>query len=107
MNCIHLIQKDTDPKLLPKPEKEGSKIWTSGYWSLAAKTAEGLIGGMIYFHKAQVKPSFLGGEIVGYRVEESGEWKGRIVFRFREESSARGVKTGKEGWAMVMKLCGE
>lgn len=106
MNCIHLIQKETDPKLLPHPVK-GSEFWVSGYWTLSEKTAQGLIGGMIYFHKAQVKPSFLGGEIVEYRVEESGEWKGKIVFRFRQDASARGVKTGKEGWAMVMKICGE
>jgi len=64
---------------------------------------------MIYFHTAQVKPSFLGGQIAGCRVEKSGEWKGRIVFRFRQEPLARGVKTGKDGWAMEMKIvpCGE
>lgn len=59
MPSLHLIQNQTDPKLLPKPEQPGAAVWTSGYWSLSEATVRNLIGGRVYFHKAQAKPAFL------------------------------------------------
>lgn len=42
MPSLHLIQNQTDPKLLPRPQRPGSDVWIGGYWSLAeAKTGGG------------------------------------------------------------------
>ena len=45
MPSLHLIQNQTDPKLLPRPEQSGSDMWISVYWSLAEATVESLVGG--------------------------------------------------------------
>jgi hypothetical protein len=45
MPALHLIQNQTDPKLLPRPERPGTDMWISGYWSLADATVESLVGG--------------------------------------------------------------
>ena len=104
MKAVHFIQKD--PKLVPMAEnpKDPASLWTSGFWAVPEATAQKLIGGMIYFHKRQDTRSMRGGEIVGYEVVKDDEYAGRIVFRFREDSSARGKLTGREGWAMEKKI---
>ena len=106
-NAIHLIQRD--PKLVPKPvcPKDPDSLWASGYWAVTESTSRRLVGGMIYFHERQDGRSKRGGEIVGYELVGSGVWAGRIIFRFREDSSARGVLTGREGWAMEKKIVRE
>ena len=104
MNAVHFIQKD--PKLVPKAEspKDSASFWTSGFWAVPETTARKLIGAMIYFHKRQDSRSTRGGEVVGYEVVKDGEYAGRIIFRFREDRSAKGVLTSREGWAMEKKI---
>lgn len=104
MNAIHLIQKN--PKLVPMAEnpKDPASLWISGYWAVPESTARRLIGGMIYFHARQDGRSKRGGEIVGYEVVQSGEWIGRIRFRFREDSTAKRKLTDREGWSMEKKI---
>jgi hypothetical protein len=104
MPFLHLIQKESDPKLLPKPDNPGSELWTSGYWSLSVDTVKSLVGGRVYFHKAQAKPASLGGDLVDYRVADEPPYAGRIILGFRPDPQARGVKTGPEGWAMEKKI---
>lgn len=107
MNAIHLIQKD--PKLVPRAEnpKDPASLWTSGFWAVPESTARKLVGGMIHFHERQDSRSKRGGEIVGYEVTKGGEYPGRIIFRFREDPSAKGKLTGREGWAMEKKIVWE
>lgn len=104
MNAIHFVQRD--PELAPKPErpKDPASVWTSGFWAVPESTAQRLIGGMIYFHERQDSRSKRGGEIVGYELSKDVKFAGRIVFRFREDPSARGKLTGREGWAMEKKI---
>ena len=104
MSALHLIQNQSEPKLLPKPELPGSDVWTSGYWSLSEATVRTLIGGRVYFHKAQVKPAFLGGDLLGYRVADEPPYSGRIILVFRLDPSAKGEITGHTGWAMEKKI---
>jgi hypothetical protein len=104
MPALHLIQNQTNPKLLPKPEQPGADVWISGYWSLAVDTVRTLIGGHVYFHKAQAKPSFFGGEIVGFRVADEAPYTGRIILQFRPDPAAKGVTTGRDGWSMEKKI---
>lgn len=104
MNAIHLIQKD--PKLGPKKEsdKDPASLWTSGFWAVSESTSQKLIGGMIYFHERQDGRSKRGGEIVDYELVKDGKYAGRIIFRFRNDSAAKGKLAGREGWAMEKKI---
>lgn len=104
MPALHLIQNNPDPKLLPKPEQPGTDVWTSGYWTLAVDTVKSLIRGRVYFHKAQAKPAFLGGDLLGYRVADKPPFAGKIILVFRRDPSAKDVTTGKAGWAMEKKI---
>jgi hypothetical protein len=104
MPVIHLIQNQTDPKLLPKPEQAGSDVWISGYWSLAEETVRSLIGGRVYFHKGQVKPAFLGGDLLAYCLAEEPPYAGRIILVFRHDPAAKGTNTSRAGWSMEEKI---
>ena len=102
MSAIHLIKKN-DPNLPPiKPAKEmGEGVFSSGDWLLSETRAMSLIGGKIYFHRAQKKPSFFGGIIE--KVEKSAV-PDRFVFFFSFDPQCRGVGTSSDGWAMTMKF---
>ena len=104
MPALHLIQNQTDPKLLPRPECPGADVWISGYWSLAEATVESLVGGRVYFHKAQAKPAFFGGELLDYRVADEAPYAGRIILVFRPDPQAKGVTTNRTGWSMEKKI---
>jgi hypothetical protein len=83
---------------------KASALWESGWWAIAPETAQKLVGGHIYFHKAQDKPSFFGGRITAARVETEGNWPGRIVFTFVTGLEFKGVRAGSSGWGMEKKL---
>lgn len=97
---IHFIEKENIIRRLDKL----SNVWESGNWKISCVTADLLIGGDIYFHKAQDKPSYFGGKVTGYRVIDSGESKGRLVFEFEASMEHKGVKTSKDGWGMEKKI---
>jgi hypothetical protein len=82
-----------------------SSEWESGYWyRVGERTAVALIGGGIYFHRSQVEPSYGGGLITSYRIEQQGDFEGRYVFRYRPSPAFVGVSTGAEGWIRHKKL---
>lgn len=97
---IHLIEK---AGLLTREDKT-SQDWESGNWSVSKETAESLIGGDIYLHKSQDRPSFFGGRITGYHEIEEGEAKGRVIFLFVATPEHKGVKTDKAGWGNEKKI---
>jgi hypothetical protein len=81
-----------------------SPEWESGYWyRIGKKNADALIGGGIYFHKAQAEPSYCGGIITGYRIEHQGEFRGRYVFTYRPSPKFRGVSACTDGWTFRFK----
>ncbi len=80
------------------------KGWESGWWNLDEDKAKELVGGEIYFHKKQQEPSFFGGTIMGYRIEQDIQYQGRIVFTFKYNAACRDVKTDKHGWSKKMKI---
>jgi hypothetical protein len=101
VKAIHLIQKE--PKLLPKPIAPGSQIYESGFWSLPIEQAKSLIGRSIYFHEKQLTTSFFGGVIKDCWVQQEGEWKDRVVFRFEASASHKGIRPqNPDGWNWVM-----
>ena len=95
---IHLIEKSNNFSRLQ------DKTWESGWWRLDEELAKDLVGGEIYFHRKQLEPSFYGGIIMGYRIEEDGENQGRIVFILKPCNTCRNVRTDKHGWSREMKI---
>jgi hypothetical protein len=72
-------------------------LYESEWWAIPAATATKLVGGRIYLHKAQDKPSFFGGTITGYRIETQGDWVGRVIFSFTCDTAGKGV-VSRGGW---------
>jgi hypothetical protein len=97
---LHLVEKN---KRFTREDKF-SQIWESGFWKMSQDTANSLVGGDLYLHSAKIKPSYFGGKILGFRVVEDGEWKGRIVFEFEFSPEYKGVSAGKDGWGMEKKI---
>jgi hypothetical protein len=102
MSKIHLIERITNVKLLSKEKNE----WASYSWVLTEETAQKLVGGEIYLHKGQDKPSHFGGKILSYELlpESAGKEAGRIVFNFCAGLEFKNIKAGKEGWGMEKKI---
>lgn len=70
------------------------KQWESGYWAVTEQTAQRAVGGNIYLHKKQSTDSFWGGQILGYRLQDGGEYAGRIIFRFLPSPQHKGAAPG-------------
>jgi len=84
--------------------KLNDNVWESGCWTVDEDKAKKLVGGEIYFHKNRQEPSFYGGTILGYRVEQDGEYQGKIIFQLQHMQSCRNVRTGKAGWKKDVKI---
>ncbi len=72
--------------------------------SLTQDTANALIGGTIYFHEAQSKPSFFGGVMLCAENIQEGDAAGRFIFTFKSDPACKGVTTSRGGWAQEMKI---
>jgi len=95
---IHLVEK------LNNFNNLRDNIWECGWWKLKKDKAQELVGSEIYFHKKRLEPSFYGGKIVGYRVEQDGQHEGGTVFEFQYSHASRNVRTDKYGWSREMKI---
>jgi len=95
---IHLVEP------LNNFVKLNDNVWESGCWAVDEDKAKKLVGGEIYFHKKRQEPSFYGGTILGYRVEQDGEYQGKIIFQLQHVQSCRNVSTGKTGWKKDVKI---
>ena len=102
MSKIHLIERVTNVKLLSKERNE----WASYAWAVSEETAKKLVGGQIYLHQGQEKPSHFGGTIYSFDIltEVAGDDANRIVFNFKAGPEFKGVKAGKEGWGNEKKI---
>jgi len=87
--------------------KVSNNEWESGWWKLEESQAQKLVGGDIFFHKTRQEPSYYGGRILGYRIEEDETHKGMIVFKLRHDKACRDIKTEKTGWFKAIKITGE
>ncbi|MFD0892186.1 hypothetical protein KBB96_12210 [Luteolibacter ambystomatis] len=88
-----------------KPLQLGSSEYESGWWVVSEGTARKLVGGGIYFHKAQASPSYFGGIIDDFCIETQGERSGRIIFKFRADpANFRGFSAGADGWGNEKKI---
>lgn len=100
MPAIHFVERLENVHVVDKAANE----WESGYWVVAEDTASRLIGGQIFLHRGQDKPSHFGGDILSYRVHRGDELEGRLIFRFRFNPKCKGVTTSREGWGNEKKV---
>ena len=97
---IHVIEP------LNKFVKLPDDKWESGGWSVDESKAQKLIGGVIYFHKKRFEPSFFGGSILDFRVDESTEDQRKVIFTFQYKADCRNVNTDRRGWSKRVKIIG-
>ena len=84
--------------------KLSSDEWESGWWPLEESKAQKLIGGDIFFHKTRMEPSYYGGRILGYRVEEGEDNRGMIIFKLKYSKACRNIRTERTGWSKAIKI---
>ncbi|NNM86488.1 MAG: hypothetical protein HKL96_12130 [Phycisphaerales bacterium] len=102
---IHLIKKSKLQGLPGIEPVSGEKdVYTSGYWTLSAERAKGLVGGEIYFHERQSEMSYFGGLILDATQQTDGQYAGKTVFKFRYLPNCRDKATSKDGWSQEMKI---
>lgn len=97
---IHLIERMSHIKSLDKE----TALWESGWWMVSPDIAAKLVGGRIFFHKAQIKPSYFGGRITKFRIETEGIFRGRVLFNFIASHEFKGINAGRDGWSMEKKV---
>jgi hypothetical protein len=100
MPAIHVVERLGNLSCLDKDKSE----WESGFWVVSEDVAARLIGGLIYLHSGQLAPSHFGGAILSYRVVQSGDQAGRVVFHFRADTKCKNVRTSKKGWGNEKKI---
>jgi hypothetical protein len=102
MAAIHLIERLGNMKSVDAGKNE----WESGKWAVSPDTAQKLVGGSIYFHHGQDKPSYFGGTVISFLVlpDEHGDMAGRIVFRFVPSIEFKNVRTARKGWGNEKKI---
>ena len=100
MPAIHLIERTDNVR---KIERSGSE-WESGNWPISEEAAKKLVGGSLYLHRGKQQPSHFGGQILSYRVEESGPNAGLVVFTLKARMDCKDVKTDRKGWSKDTKI---
>ena len=83
---------------------QDGKKWESGFWSLPEDTAKKLIGGSILFHEKKSTPSYSSGIILDYRIQETGEWEGLVIFKFEVLDNHKRTWTDGKGWKQDIKV---
>ena len=94
---IHLLERND------QIVKVSDQVWESGNWSLPEIKARSLLSGSILFHKKRSEPSYFGGLILNYRIQDKGQKKERVIFTFEYRADHRMVLAGK-GWSKDMKV---
>ena len=100
MPAIHFVERSDKVRKIDPTRNE----WESGTWPLSEEIAQKLVGGMMYLHRSKQQESHFGGQILSYRVEESGPLTGGVVFKLRATADCKGVKTDRKGWAKDLKI---
>ena len=100
MAVAHFVERTDNVRKIDKSKNE----WESGYWPLTEEVAKKLIGSMMFLHRTKLTSSHFGGDILDYRIEESGPEAGRVVFKLRAKADCKGVKIDGKGWSKDCKI---
>lgn len=97
MYRIHFICREgLNLKPIRFPEFE------SGYWDITSDDASTLIGGMIYLHETKATPSYFGGTVKNYRIEEIDQAHSkRIVFTVLSQKAGKCVPWEGDQYSMA------
>lgn len=99
---IHVLEKSAEDEILRRVDGTVDE-WETGYWIIGDSTAKALIGGMVYVHRGQYKPSHAGGKIVDIYHATGTDLKRRVI-RFKDLPTAKNVLTEKQGWGNERKV---
>lgn len=97
---VHFVERTDNVRKIDKSKNE----WESGYWPLTPEVAKKLVGSMLFLHRTKLTSSHFGGDILDYRVEESGPEAGRVVFKLRAKADCKGIKIDGKGWSKDCKI---
>jgi hypothetical protein len=97
---IHFVERTDSVRKIDPSRNE----WESGYWQLSEETAQKFVGGVLYLHRTKHASSHFGGDIIDYRIEQSGAEAGRVVFKLRANADCKGVKIDGKGWSKDCKI---
>ena len=100
MAAIHLLERLDNVRKIDKSRNE----WETGYWAVTEDIAQKLIGSVLYLHRGKARSSHFGGDILDYRVEQSGPEAGRVVFKLRAKADCKDVKIDGKGWSKDAKI---
>ena len=103
MAVIHFVERSDKVRKIDKSRNE----WESGYWPLTEQVAQKLVGSVLYLHRTKLASSHFGGDILDYRIEQSGQETGRVVFKLRAKADCKGVKIDGKGWSKDCKIVSE
>jgi hypothetical protein len=98
--AVHFVERTDNVRKIDKSRNE----WESGYWQLPEETAKKLVGSVLYLHRTKLAPSHFGGDILDYRIEESGKHAGHVVFKLHAKADCKGVKIDGKGWSKDCKI---
>lgn len=102
MTAIHIVGDVESIRRIK--DSQLAHEWEGWCCVVRADAAEKLIGADLYLHEGQTKPSRFGGKITGFRIQEGGEFDGRIAFRFQATNDHRDIKTTRAGWGSDVKI---
>lgn len=100
MSAIHLIERTDAVRKINKNKNE----WESGSWPVTEEIAQKLVGGSLFLHRGKRQAAHFGGEILSYRIEETGPAAGLVVFTVRAKAECKGAKTDSKGWSKDLKV---
>lgn len=75
---LHVIEKTKRNKRKVTQVEPNENIWITGLWRVSDTTAMSLIGGKIFVHPSQNKPSIIGGKVLSFTSNSNG----RKSFKF-------------------------
>ena len=100
MATIHIVERTDTVRKIDKDKNE----WETGNWPVSEDAAQKLVGGSLFLHRSKQQPSHFGGQILSYRVEQSGPAAGLVVFKLLASMDCKGVKTERKGWIKDQKI---
>ena len=103
MAGVHFVERSDNVRKVDPSRNE----WESGYWPLPETMAQKLVGSVLYLHRTKFQSSHFGGDILSYRIEQSGPEAGRVVFKLRAKADCKGVKIDAKGWSKHCKIVGD
>jgi hypothetical protein len=104
MAALHLVDREGNMRATGA----GPREYESVGWALSEATLQAVVGGRVYFHHKQTEPSFMGGDVLGFRevteVPRPPRKPRRFAITFVADPEGVNVRTDREGWPNFFKF---